>query len=123
MRIRATKKLIMAGKNLRGKRPVKLSFGVSWLYVILFIGIGWMFFNQGWANPQKEEWADVTKQWLDGDIKEVTFVRNEYEGMVTIKPDRLEKYVSAFGGNVPKSLRISCSLSPGISMQRRCSAN
>ncbi len=102
MRIRATKKLIMAGKNLRGKRPVKLSFGVSWLYVILFIGIGWMFFNQGWANPQKEEWADVTKQWLDGDIKEVTFVRNEYEGMVTIKPDRLEKYVSAFGGNVPK---------------------
>ena len=92
----------MAGKNLRGKRPVKLSFGVSWLYVILFIGIGWMFFNQGWANPQKEEWADVTKQWLDGDIKEVTFVRNEYEGMVTIKPDRLEKYVSAFGGNVPK---------------------
>ena len=92
----------MTGKNLRGKRPVKLSFGVSWLYVILFIGIGWMFFNQGWANPQKEEWADVTKQWLDGDIKEVTFVRNEYEGMVTIKPDRLEKYVSAFGGNVPK---------------------
>ena len=66
------------------------------------IGIGWMFFNQGGANPQKEEWADVKDQWSAGDIKEIVFVRNKYDGQVTIRPDRLEKYADKFGGNVPK---------------------
>ena len=62
-----------------------------------------MFFTEGsGANPQKEEWADVKQQWLAGDIKEVVFIRNEFEGRVTIKPDRLEKYADKFGGNVPK---------------------
>ncbi len=95
----------MAEKNNtpRGKKPVRFQFSISWIYILLFIGIGYMFFNQGGsANPQKEEWADVQKQWLAGDIKEVTFIRNEYEGNVTIKPDRLEKYSEKFGGKVPK---------------------
>ena len=85
------------------KKPVKVSFGISWLYIILLIGIGYMFFNQGGtANPQKEEWAEVCQQWLDGDIKEVVFIRNEYEGRITMKPDKIEKYADKFGGNVPK---------------------
>ena len=91
----------MAEKNNR--KPIKFTFRVSWIYFLLLIGIGWMFFNQGGANPQKEEWADVKKQWLAGDIKEVTFIRNEYEGRVTIKPERIGLYESKFGGNVPKS--------------------
>ena len=85
------------------KKPVRVSFGISWLYIILLIGIGYMFFNQGGtANPQKEEWAEVCQQWLDGDIKEVVFIRNEYEGRITMKPDKIEKYADKFGGNVPK---------------------
>ena len=60
-----------------------------------------MFFNQGGANPQKEEWDDVRKQWLAGDIKEVVFIRNEFEGRVTIRPDRLDSYADDFGGNIP----------------------
>lgn len=90
------------GKKDKKIKNVRLTFGVSWIYILLFIGIGWMFFNQGGSNPQKEEWADVRRQWLAGDIKEITFVRNEYEGRVTIKPDRLEKYSKDFGGNIPK---------------------
>ncbi len=85
-----------------GKKPVKVRFGISWIYILLFIGIGWMFFNQDGANPQKEEWDDVKQQWLAGDIKEVTFIRNEYEGHVTIKPDKLGNYEEKFGGIVPK---------------------
>ncbi|MBO5919997.1 MAG: ATP-dependent zinc metalloprotease FtsH, partial [Bacteroidales bacterium] len=73
-----------------------------WLYIILMIGIGWMFFNQSSANPQKIEWDEVKKLWLADDIKEVTFIRNEYEGRVTVKPDRIEKYADKFGGNIPK---------------------
>ena len=90
-------------KSPRGKKPVRVRFSISWLYIILLIGIGYMFFNQGGtANPQKEEWADVQKQWLAGDIKEVVFVRNEYEGRVTMKPEKIEKFADKFGGIVPK---------------------
>ena len=61
-----------------------------------------MFFNQSDVNPQKEEWDEVKKQWLAGDIKEVTFIRNEFEGHITMKPDRIGKYSDQFGGNIPK---------------------
>ncbi len=89
------------GKPRRNK-PVKVNIGISWIYILLLIGIGWMFFNQSGANPQKEEWDEVRQQWLAGDIKEVVFVRNEFEGHVTIKPDRLAEYEEKFGGVVPK---------------------
>ena len=61
-----------------------------------------MFFNQGGANPQKIEWEEVKTLWLKGDIKEVVFVRNEFEGQVTVKPDKLANYENRFGGVVPK---------------------
>ncbi len=86
----------------RGNKPIKIRLNISWIYFILLIAIGWMFFNQGGSNPQKEEWADVQKQWLAGDIKEVVFIRNEYEGRVTMRPERLEKYADKFAGKVPE---------------------
>ena len=92
----------MAENKRQNKKTFKFRFNISWIYILLLIGIGWMFFNQGGANPQKEEWADVKQQWLAGDIKEVVFIRNEYEGRVTIKPDCLSKYEDKFGGNVPE---------------------
>ena len=86
-----------------GNKPVRIRFNISWIYILLLFGIGYMFFNQGGtANPQKEEWDEVKQQWLDGDIKEVVFIRNEYEGRVTMKPDRVEKYADKFGGKIPK---------------------
>ena len=90
----------MAEKN-KEKKPIKFTFRISWIYILLMIGIGWMFFNQGGANPQKEEWADVQKQWLDGDIQEVVFIRNEFEGRITIRPDSIAAYADKFGGQVP----------------------
>ena len=89
-------------KKPQGNKPVKIKFNISWIYIILLVAIGWMFFNQGGANPQKEEWADVKKQWLAGDIKEVVFIRNEYEGRVTMRPERIDNYADKFGGKVPE---------------------
>ena len=88
------------GKLPRNRKG--LSFGMSWFYIILIFGIIWMFFNQGGANPQKIEWEQVKEQIESGDVKEIVFVRNDYEGKVTIRPDRLEKYADMFGGTVPK---------------------
>lgn len=89
--------------DTRGKGPKKtvLKFNFSWIYMILMLIIVWMFFNQGGANPQKIEWDDVKEQILAGDVKEIQFVRNDFEGKVTIKPDRLSKYSDKFGGNIP----------------------
>ena len=84
-------------------KQLKFKFSVKWIYVLLLMGIGYMLFADGDANPQKEEWADVKKQWLAGDIKEVVFIRNEYEGKVTLKPERIGLYESKFAGKVPKS--------------------
>ena len=89
-------------KNTPPRKPVKIKVGISWIYILLMIGIGWMFFNQGGANPQKEEWAEVKAQWLAGDIKEIVFIRNKFDGQVTVRPDRLEKYSDKFGGIIPK---------------------
>ncbi len=100
----------MAGqskKSNRKKQPdepkiFKINFNISWLYFLLMLGVFWMFFNRDGANPQKIEWAEVRQQILDGDVKEIVFIRNDYEGKVTIKPEDLEKYADKFGGNVPK---------------------
>ena len=91
------------GNNGQGRDPRKINirFNFSWIYMILMLVIVWMFFNQGGANPQKIEWEDVKQQILAGDVKEITFVRNDFEGKVTIKPDRLAKYADKCGGNVP----------------------
>ena len=61
-----------------------------------------MFFNQGGPNPQKVEWPEVKQMWLDGDIKEIVFMKNSYNGQITMQPDRIEKYADKFGGIVPK---------------------
>lgn len=87
------------GKKKKAKTVV---FNFSWVYILLIFGIIWMLFNQGGANPQKIEWDEVKEMISAGDVKEIVFVRNDFEGKLTVKPDRLEKYADKFGGNVPK---------------------
>ncbi|MBQ8021979.1 MAG: ATP-dependent zinc metalloprotease FtsH [Bacteroidales bacterium] len=78
-----------------------MNFGFTWFYILLIIGIGFMLFGQRGANPQKIEWAEVESMIKAGDVKEINFVRNDYQGRVTVRPDRIEKYVDKFGGQVP----------------------
>ena len=89
-------------KGKDGRKPIRIVFNMSWIYMLLVLGIIWMFFNQGGANPQKIEWDEFKTMASSGDVKEVVFVRNDFEGRVTIRPDRVEKYVDKFGGTVPK---------------------
>ena len=89
------------GQGKDPRKTVNIRFNFSWIYLILLFAIVWMFFNQGGANPQKIEWEDVKEQIKAGDVKQITFIRNDFEGRVTIRPDRLEKYADSFGGNIP----------------------
>ena len=99
----------MAENNNKGnnsqdprRKIVKIRLNLSWLYLLLLIGIGWMLLGQRGSSPQKVEWAEVQEMFLDGDIKEIHFVRNDYKGNITIKPDRISKYEDRFAnGQVP----------------------
>lgn len=80
----------------------KVTVNLSWFYIILIGFIIWMMWNQGGANPQKIEWDDVKAAINAGDVQKIEFIRNDFDGNVTIRPDRLGKYSSYFGGNLPK---------------------
>ena len=92
-------------KNNNKDRKVKvISINLSWIYLLLVGVILWMLFGQGngGANPQKVEWEEVQQMALDGDVQEIDFVRNDYEGKIKIRPDKLGKYADKFGGQLPK---------------------
>lgn len=85
------------------RKVIRVRFNFSWLYLILILGIGWLLLNNSGANPQKIEWAEVQEMFLKGDIKEIDFVRNDFKGNITVRPDRLNKYADKFGGKIPAS--------------------
>ena len=81
----------------------KIRINLSWLYFLLIIGIGWMLLGNQGVPAQKIEWAQVCEMIKDGDVKEIHFVRNDYKGTVTVKPDRLGKYSSYYAsGKLPE---------------------
>ena len=84
------------------RKPVRIKFNISWFYLLLLAGIVWMFFSQSGPSPQKVEWAQVQQMILDGDVKEIHFIRNDFKGTITMQPDRIGKYADMFaGGEVP----------------------
>ena len=91
-------------KDPKGRKPVRVTFNFSWLYLLLILGIGWLLFNnQQAAEPQKIEWQQVQTMAASGDIEEIVFVRNDIRGEIKVRPERLAKYADQFpGGNVPR---------------------
>ena len=84
------------------KKKPKISFNFSWLYFLLFIGIGYLLFsNQRSAEPEKVEWQQVQEMIRQGDVSEISFVRNDFKGEVKIRPERLAKYTDLFRGGTP----------------------
>ena len=87
-------------KKQNKKTVFRINF--SWFYLILVLGIGYLILNNQGVGPQKVEWAGVKQMILDGDVKEIHFIRNDYKGSVTMKPEALGKYSELFpGGQVP----------------------
>jgi cell division protease FtsH len=87
-----------------GRKIFSIRFNLSWLYFLLLVGIGYLLMNnQRSAAPEKIEWAEVQTMIREGDVAEITFVRNDYKGEIKIRPEKLGKYAEKFrGGAVPK---------------------
>ena len=84
------------------RRPKIVRINLSWLYIVLLVAIGYMLFRQSGPAPQKIEWAQVREMMLEGDVKEIHFVRNDFKGNVTVLPDKLGKYAGYYiNGKVP----------------------
>ena len=90
------------GKDPKGRKIFSININFSWLYFILLLGIGYMLFNnQRSAEPEKIEWTDVQEMIRQGDVAEISFVRNDFKGEVKVRPERLAKYSDKFRGGVP----------------------
>ncbi|MBR4788775.1 MAG: ATP-dependent zinc metalloprotease FtsH [Bacteroidales bacterium] len=88
--------------NDNGKKRRVIRVNLSWLYIVLLVAIGWMLLGNRSPQPQKIEWAQVKQMMRDGDISEIHFIRNDYKGNITVRPDRLGKYADLFPqGQVP----------------------
>ena len=91
----------------KGKKPQKVKvvrINFSWLYIIFIVGIFFMLFNNRGSKAQKIEWAQVQAMILDGDVKEIHFVRNDFRGNLSLRPECAGKYAGMFpGGELPKS--------------------
>ncbi len=88
--------------NNKNKKTKVVRINLSWLYILLIGGMLFLLFRDGnSANPQKIEWAQVKDLVAGGDVQEISFIRNDYKGTITLKPDCLEKHAGDFGGKVP----------------------
>ncbi|MBQ9653529.1 MAG: ATP-dependent zinc metalloprotease FtsH [Bacteroidales bacterium] len=93
----------MAQKNNNdGKKGFSFTLNLSWIYILILIGIGYLLFrNQNSSSPEKVEWAEVQTMIQSGDVAEIVFVRNDYKGEIKIRPERLAKYADRYRGGVP----------------------
>ena len=93
----------MPNKGNQGdKKRRVIKINLSWFYILLLVGLGWMLFHNQSPQPVKVEWAQVKQMMRDGDIKEIHFVRNDYKGSITLRPERAAKYADMFpGGQLP----------------------
>ena len=89
-------------KDPKGRKIRTVTFNFSWFYLIILLGIGYLLFNHTVSSqPVKIEWTEVQDMIRQGDVAEITFVRNDFKGEVKARPERLAKYTDKFQGGVP----------------------
>ena len=74
-------------------------------YIALLLALGYMFFygdgKSSNSRPVKVELDEIYALADSGDIKQIEFSRDKYEGTVTLKQECLTKHKDLFDGKVP----------------------
>ena len=75
-------------------------------------------------QPVKIEWAQVKQMIREGDIKEIRFVRNDYKGSITLRPEKAAKYADLFpqGQLPPKSPQFTFLVSASFNAEQEFEA-
>ena len=80
--------------------------GFNWfslVYLLLLLGLAYMWSSTGTADPLKREWMDVKDSLLvSGDVDKLVYVRNERKGEIYLRQTALDKYKNLYGGREPK---------------------
>ncbi len=93
-----------SGNPIGSPNKRKAPSWLFWFYIMLFLGLGYMFLTSSGIEPIKKEWIEVKENILpSGDIDKVVYVRNERRGEIYISKDSISKYKNIFGGKEPKS--------------------
>ena len=88
----------------RSSQPQRRGFNwFSLVYLVLLLGLAYMWSSSGTADPLKKEWIDVKETLLpSGDVEKLVYVRNEHKGEIFLKQSALDKYKNLYGGREPK---------------------
>lgn len=87
----------MAAIN-KGKKPFA---NFSWFYMLLIIGIMYLLFSNRGHQIRRIEWPEVKEMLAAGDVRQVNFVRNDFTGTVSLRPESVNKYLDKLGGVYP----------------------
>ena len=87
----------------RSRQPRRGFNWFSLIYLVLLLGLAYMWSSTGTADPLKREWIDVKETLLtSGDVEKLVYVRNEHKGEIFLKQAALDKYKNLYGGREPK---------------------
>ena len=87
----------------RSRQPRRGFNWFSLIYLVLLLGLAYMWSSTGTADPLKREWLDVKETLLtSGDVEKLVYVRNEHKGEIFLKQAALDKYKNLYGGREPK---------------------
>ena len=93
-------------QNNSSQRDRQPRRGFNWfslVYLLLLLGLVYMWSSTGTADPLKREWIDVKETLLtSGDVEKLVYVRNEHKGEIYLKQAALDKYKNLYGGREPK---------------------
>ena len=85
------------------RRPRRGFNWFSLVYLVLVLGLAYMWSTSGTADPLKREWIDVKDNLLvSGDVEKLVYVRNEHKGEIFLRQTALDKYKNLYGGREPK---------------------
>ncbi len=82
-------------------KKTTFTFNFSWFYFLLVIGIFYLLFSNRGFQMQRAEWPEVKQMLQNGDVRQINFVRNDFRGTVSLRPESVEKYLNRFGNVYP----------------------
>ena len=88
--------------NIRKRKPRVVSV-TGIFYILIILGLVFMWSRNSTADPVKKEWLDVKSGILkEGDADKLVYIRNVRRGEIYLKQASIEKYRNQFAGNPPK---------------------
>ncbi len=86
------------------KQPMGQRFNSMWIWIVLGLGMFYMWYNINSARPVQTQWQEVKEKMMPaGDVEKVVYISNQGRVEVFIRKDSLAKYQNKSYGDIPKA--------------------